>query len=235
VDRNEKEAATPDGEELLRIIVESSTDFAIFAMDESGTVISWNIGAERLTGHAAHEILGRSGDVIFTAEDRAARAPERERDEALAAGRAEDDRWHLRKDGSCFWGSGLLMPFRNGRSGFLKILRDRTEQHRAIEALRESEARFRLLATSIPQLVFRSRATGERTWGSPQWEIYAGLSDQESHDFGWLEALHPDDREKHVGGLADGAAVWGVQHRASHQTGFGWRVSLASDARQADW
>jgi PAS domain S-box-containing protein len=63
-------------------------------------VISWNIGAERLMGYAEHEILGRSGDVIFTAEDRAARAPERERDEALAAGRAEDDRWHLRKDGS---------------------------------------------------------------------------------------------------------------------------------------
>jgi PAS domain-containing protein len=75
VDRNEKEAASPDGEELLRIIVESSTDFAIFAMDAAGTVISWNIGAERLTGYAEHEILGRSGDVIFTAEDRAARAP----------------------------------------------------------------------------------------------------------------------------------------------------------------
>jgi PAS domain S-box-containing protein len=158
-------------------------------------VISWNIGAERLMGYAEHEILGRSGDVIFTAEDRAARAPERECDEALAAGRAEDDRWHLRKDGSRFWGPGLLMPFPNGRSGFVKILRDRTEEHRAMEALGESEARFRLPATSIPQLVFRSRATGERTWGSPQWEIYASLSDQESHDFGWLEALQPDDRE----------------------------------------
>ena len=73
MDRNEKQAASPDGEELLRIIVESSTDFAIFAMDAAGTVISWNIGAERLTAYAEHEILGRSGDAIFTAEDRAAR------------------------------------------------------------------------------------------------------------------------------------------------------------------
>jgi PAS domain-containing protein len=67
VDRNEKETASPDGEELLRIIVESSTDFAIFVMDSASTVISWNIGAERMTGYAEHEILGRSDDVILAA------------------------------------------------------------------------------------------------------------------------------------------------------------------------
>ena len=72
------------GSELLRIIVESSTDFAIFAMDSARTVISWNIGAERLTGYAENEIVGRSGDVIFTPEDRDAGLPDREHEKALA-------------------------------------------------------------------------------------------------------------------------------------------------------
>src|ERR1700712_392340 len=180
--------------DLLRLIFESATDFAVFAEDASGSVIRWNRGAERLTGYSQDEIIGHSGDVIFTPEDRASGAPQHERAQALLRGRSEDERWHQRKDGSRFWGSGMMMPLRTG-DGFVKIMRDRTAHHITEQGLRESEARFRLLATSIPQLVFRSLPDGARSWGSPQWEIYAGLSDMESRGFGWLEAIHPDDRE----------------------------------------
>src|SRR4051812_13890465 len=144
----------------------------MFASDGSGNVISWNVGARRLLGYSEEEIVGRHGDVIFTPEDRADGAPERERSRALREGRSEDERWHQRKDGSRFWGSGLLMPLRSG-SGFVKIMRDRTAQHASEMAVKDSEARFRMLATSIPQLVFRSHGDGSRTWGSPQWEVYA--------------------------------------------------------------
>ncbi|MDQ2804433.1 MAG: PAS domain-containing protein, partial [Pseudomonadota bacterium] len=66
---------------------------------------------------------------------------------------------------------------------------------RRVEAdLRASEERFRTLATSLPQLVFRSLGTGDRSWPSPQWQVYAGQSDAESRGYGWLEAVHPDDR-----------------------------------------
>jgi PAS domain S-box-containing protein len=233
-----------DGSELLRIIVESSTDFAIFAMDSARTVISWNIGAERLTGYAENEIVGRSGDVIFTPEDRDAGSPDREHEKALVEGCAEDERWHVRKDGSRFWGSGLMMPFQGGRSGFVKILRDRTEQHIAAENLRESEARFRMLATSIPQLVFRSRATGDRTWGSPQWEMYAGLSDGKSRGFGWLEALHPDDREPTVAAWrkAQQTGEYSVEHRIRRASDgeYRWHQTRArpiegGDTGVTDW
>ena len=186
------EAAAQDGD-LFRHIVESATDFAVFALDASGNVAAWNIGAERLTGYSEQEILGRTGDVIFTSEDRAAGAPERERSTAARSGRSEDERWHQRKDGSRFWGSGLMMPLRTG-NGFVKIMRDQTAQRLKELELSESEGRFRMLATSIPQLVFRSAGDGARTWGSPQWEIYAGLSDAESRGFGWLDAIHPGDR-----------------------------------------
>jgi PAS domain S-box-containing protein len=184
----------PHDADLLRLVFESATDFAIFVQDNSGNVISWNVGAERLTGFPEEEILHRNGDVIFTPEDRSAGAPEQERSRASLTGRSEDERWHQRKDGSRFWGSGLMMRLRTG-GGYVKIMRDRTAQHVSEHELRESEARFRMLAISIPQLVFRSRADGARNWGSPQWEVYAGLSDADSRGFGWLEAVHPDDRE----------------------------------------
>lgn len=94
---------SPGSDELLRLAVESATDFAIFSMDPDGLVTGWNVGAERLLGYEEEEIVGRDGDVIFTPEDRAAGVPDAERAEALAQGRAEDERWHMRKDGSRFW------------------------------------------------------------------------------------------------------------------------------------
>jgi PAS domain S-box-containing protein len=187
-------APGPTSEELLRLVVESATDFAIVAMDPRGAVTSWNAGAARLMGYAEDEIVGRDGDVMFTPEDRAAGAPERERADARSKGRAEDERWHQRKNTSRFWGSGLLMPLADG-SGFVKIMRDLTERQVAQEQLRDSEQLFRLLATNVPQLVFRTRGNGERTWGSPQWIVFTGVSFEDSLHFGWLDAIHPDDRD----------------------------------------
>ena len=71
---------------------------------------TWNSGAERVLGFAEREIVGSSADVIFTPEDRAANRPELEREQALAEGKASDQRWHLRKDGTRFWSNGFLMP-----------------------------------------------------------------------------------------------------------------------------
>lgn len=94
--------APPSSDVMLRLMVESATDFAIIAMDQEGIVTSWNSGAANLLGYAEDEILGRNGDVVFTPEDRAAGAPQSERAEGRAKGRAEDERWHLRKNGSRF-------------------------------------------------------------------------------------------------------------------------------------
>jgi PAS domain S-box-containing protein len=211
--------------ELFGRIVESATDFAIFAMDPSGLVTSWNAGAERLFGYAEGEIVGRSADLIFTPEDRAMDAPEDERRHARVDGRAEDERWHLRKDGSRFWASGLLMPLGDSAAGFVKITRDRTERHRVEKRLCESEGRFRLLATSIPQLVFSSRPDGARTWGSPQWVSFTGLPLEESLGLGWLDAVHPDDREVTLRRWAEGQASgeYYVEHRVRRGADGGYR------------
>src|SRR5688500_6238265 len=83
---------SPEDADLLRLIFESATDFAVFAEDSAGRVIRWNSGAASLTGYSEQEILGESGDIIFTTEDRAAGAPEQERASALLQGRSENER-----------------------------------------------------------------------------------------------------------------------------------------------
>ncbi len=136
-------AALREREQHLRLVFESATDFAILTMDLGGRVTSWNPGARRILGWSEEEMLGRPTDDLFTPEDRAAEGvPAAELRRVVEAGRAENERWHLRKDGTRFWASGLSMPLRDeagALSGFLKIMRDRTD------ARREEERRELLL------------------------------------------------------------------------------------------
>jgi PAS domain S-box-containing protein len=144
---------TPGRDELFRLLVENVLDYAIFVVDSEGRIRTWSEGAERLLGYSESEILGESADVFFTPEDVRDGVPEREMRQALTTGRGEDDRWHVRKDGSRFWSSGVTSPlFDDGRTlrGFAKIMRDRTEWKRAEEARQESEARrAAVLETSL--------------------------------------------------------------------------------------
>lgn len=128
--------------ELHRLILESATDYAIFSMDLWGKVTSWNEGARRILGWEEAEILGQPVSMIFTPEDLAAGVPDAEMNMALERGRAADERWHIRKDGTRFWARGQMMPLRDGEvQGFLKILRDRTEERRSHQEARLAEAR----------------------------------------------------------------------------------------------
>jgi PAS domain S-box-containing protein len=179
---------------LLEAIIRSATDYAIITLDAGRRITSWNPGASVLLGWDPAEIVGQSGDLIFTPEDREVDAPEIEIRQSSTEGRAEDERWHLRKDGSRFWGSGVMVSLK-GEDGFLKIMRDRTKERQAELAVKQSEQRFRTLAEHIPQLVWRSARMGHRTWPSPQWIDYTGQSAEESIGLGWLDAIHPQDRE----------------------------------------
>jgi PAS domain S-box-containing protein len=139
------EAPPRPDEGFYRQVVESATDYAIVTVDLDGRVTSWSAGARALLGYEEREILGRDSALLFPPEDREAGVPAARRRRALAEGRAQDERWYLRKDGSRVWGSGLLMTLKagwgdghgrgNGEDapplGFVKILRDRTERRRA--------------------------------------------------------------------------------------------------------
>jgi len=123
-------------EDPFRLLADNATDYAMFTTDKAGRVEAWNPGAERLFGFTGTEMRGQSADVLFVPEDRDAGIPDLERSLALGASRAENERWHLRKDGSRFWGAGIMMPLLSPdrqHLGFAKVLRDFTRR-RELEA-----------------------------------------------------------------------------------------------------
>jgi PAS domain S-box-containing protein len=129
LERSASEAA--EGDAFYRMMVESSTDFAMFTLDMDGRITSWNTGSEKTFGFLSSEAIGRDTSIIFTPEDAGEGVPYLEIRDALEKGRAIDRRWHIRKNGSRFWADGVLLPLRDSLDrvrGFLKILRDAGEQ-----------------------------------------------------------------------------------------------------------
>jgi PAS domain S-box-containing protein len=138
--------------DLYRRLIESVKDYAIFGLDSTGHVLTWNPGAERLKGYTAQEIIGRHFSAFYPEEDIAAGKPRWELEVASREGRLEDEGWRIRKDGSRFWANVVISAVRDERggvSGFAKVTRDLTEHRAAEETLRQSEERFRLLVQSV--------------------------------------------------------------------------------------
>ena len=138
-------AAIPEA--LFRLLVESVQEYAIFALDEGGRVMTWNAGAERLKGYRAEEILGQHFSRFYPDEDVRAGKCELELDLARRDGRFEEDGWRIRKDGSRFWANVVITPLRapgGPPGGFAKVTRDLTErrdaEHERLRLARAEEA-----------------------------------------------------------------------------------------------
>jgi PAS domain S-box-containing protein len=122
-------------------MMESVEDYAIMMLDAEGHIEMWNPGAERVFGYTAQEVTGQYFAIIFTPEDRRREMPVKEMETARDKGRAADERWHVRKDGTRFYVSGVLTPLRDADgavTGYVKIARDLTVQQRAEEELRRA-------------------------------------------------------------------------------------------------
>jgi PAS domain S-box-containing protein len=132
-------------------LVQSITDYAIYMLDLSGRVSSWNPGAERTKGYSAAEIIGEHFSRFYTQEDRAAGVPERALKVAAVEGRFTAEGWRLRKDGSRFWAMVVIDPIREAGEliGFAKITRDMTAAREAAQAQLEAERRFRLMVQGV--------------------------------------------------------------------------------------
>jgi PAS domain S-box-containing protein len=176
-------------------ILDSALDYAIIATDPDGRITRWNAGAERILGWSEAEMLGQPADTFFTPEDRERRRVGTEMRLACEFGAGDDERWHLRKDGTRFWASGEMMPLRTeaGQTvGFIKILRDRTDQREASTALEASEFRYRSLVEISPQVVWFGDAAGTVTYCNAYWYEYTGQPQDEAGRVSWAEAIHPD-------------------------------------------
>jgi PAS domain S-box-containing protein len=132
--------ALRESNERMRLLIEGVTESAIFTMDQSGSIDSWNTGSERLYGFHEDEIIGQHFTVLFTDVDKRLGLPERELETALRTGRSVIERWHVREDGSTFFASGVIQPLGQNRDeGFVKIARDMTDRLRTEAARREKE------------------------------------------------------------------------------------------------
>jgi PAS domain S-box-containing protein len=100
-------------DDIYRKSVEDIRDYAIFMTNPEGLVTNWHHGAQHILGYTEEEIIGKDGRRFFTAEDRAKNVPQKELTTAAAEGRAEDERWHVRRDGSRFWASGVVTAVRD--------------------------------------------------------------------------------------------------------------------------
>jgi len=214
----------PDPVCHYRQIVESAIDYAVIGMDVQGRVVSWNEGARRILGWSAEEVIGQAAHRFFTPDDVAAGIVERELEQALRAGSASDERWHLRANGERFWASGELMPLRGATgevTGFVKILRDRTQHQQADarlrllnETLQASEERLQLALDIGDMGVWQVNLPDRQVvWWPGMAEIHGlppGVRPPRTEQYRQL--VHPEDRERVVQGVRDTVTQGRGQH-----------------------
>jgi PAS domain S-box-containing protein len=134
------------------MLVEAVTDYAIYMLDPSGIVTSWNPGARRFKGYEESEIIGEHFSRFYTEEDRKTELPQRALETAEREGKFESEGWRVRKDGSRFWAYVIIDPIRDSDGklvGFAKVTRDLTERRAAEAELRRSQEQFRLLVQGV--------------------------------------------------------------------------------------
>jgi PAS domain S-box-containing protein len=152
MDRFDRQLASLTEEGRYRLLIEAVTDYAIYMLDASGVVTTWNPGAHRIKGYAANEIIGQHFSRFYTEDDKKTGLPARALETAKREGKFEAEGWRVRKDGSRFWAYVVIDPIRDHSGqviGFAKITRDLTERKAAEQVLHRSEEQFRLLVQGV--------------------------------------------------------------------------------------
>ncbi len=147
------QAALSESKKRYRLLVEAVQDYAIFLLDPQGCVTSWNLGAKRIKGYRASEIIGQHFSRFYPEEDIQRGKPEQELQLAATIGRVEDEGWRVRQDGSRFWANVVMTAITDeagNLKGFSKVTRDMTERKQAEIALQESEEQLRLFVQYAP-------------------------------------------------------------------------------------
>jgi PAS domain S-box-containing protein len=149
------ESVLRHNEERSRLFIEAVQDYAIFLLDTNGFVSTWNVGAERIKGYKAWEIIGQHFSRFYPEEDVRSGKPPWELEVAVRDGRFEDEGWRIRKDGTRFWANVIITPLKDGDGallGFTKVTRDFTERMLAYKSLEDSKRKLEESEKSLREL-----------------------------------------------------------------------------------
>ncbi|HEV2429909.1 MAG TPA: PAS domain S-box protein, partial [Burkholderiales bacterium] len=184
-------AADPTDEQL-RLLVSSVTDHAIYLLDTTGRVASWNAGAERIKGYRAAEIVGGHFSLFYPPEERAAGTPERALATAMRDGRFVGEGWRVRKDGSRFWAEVVITALRDADGvlkGYAKVTRDMTERH----AEREREQLLAATFNHAPHGIAIVDRSGRYLGANASFLALLGYTEAELREKTVLDLTHPED------------------------------------------
>lgn len=192
-------------DDVYRTIVENAEDFAIFFVSNEGRILTWNVGAGTMFGHEPGEIVGSNFSQLFVPEDVAAGVPERELENARTAGRAEDTRWHLRRDSRRIFCDGVTLRLDSeGEPRFAKIARDVTDRHLAESRLATQFGLMTVLSQELPSDE-AARRIMQSICETLRWDIGALWEVDESRELirsvdHWADpGFEPDAAERLVG------------------------------------
>ncbi len=167
-----------ESNERQRLLIENVQDYAIFTLTPNGNVDSWNLGAESILGYSEAEILRQHGSCIFTPEDITEGADKKELQTAATQGRAADERWHVRSDGTRFWGSSIVTALRDKTGSlrsFLKIIRDMTERQQVEQALSRALKEQEGIMDAILDIIYVLDCNGNLLKWNKRLEAATGL------------------------------------------------------------
>jgi two-component system cell cycle sensor histidine kinase/response regulator CckA len=165
-----------------RLLFEATVDYAVFHLSPAGLIETWNSGAERIFGYEAPEIIGRHGSILFTPEDNFQGVPERELKSAIETGRAQDSRWHIRKDASRFWANGVMVGLRDDAGnlvGMAKIIKDDTDLKQSEELLKYQLNLADAIASNAAEALFLVDSEGRTTFANPTAQAMFGWTSEE--------------------------------------------------------
>ncbi|MBC7514486.1 MAG: PAS domain-containing protein, partial [Herminiimonas sp.] len=205
--RRKADAILRESETRLRLMIDEVEGYAIFTVNTNGCIMSWNAGAERLTGFSPGEAIGQYGNFFCTAEDVATDRHAQILIQAKEAGREENEGWRVHKRGTRFLVHAITTPLYDSQAmlyGYLKVLRDITASRQTAEALEASEFRFKFALEGAGEGVWDWNEQTGKIYFSPGYCKMLGYEDGaiEGNFKGWKPFVHPDD----LGGIFDAHA-----------------------------